>query len=536
MKNISKSENKISALLVQKRETEVDTKLIKSLARSFIRSEPSAFQKSVDELRFMTNADYVAIRGLSNRHWNVHSGKFIGNESPRLETLSSRREKSLHRDVQTEELGSEVREILSLPLMDQGGQIGNLVGLIFKENREFTADDLNLFEAVADIVSPALECAMDPKKVREKFFHDFRWLSFIMDSIPTLVSYINRDGIYTYANRTYEEWFGRSLDTVVGKSFIDVLGADKYRIVEKFVVRALAGEVVEYDAFVHYEGGDKHVHATYLPDVSPSTDEVLGFIVMVQDITAPTLRMIEVSDSKKMLYDDFWNLSKAKSQAERAVSLFTHDMRSPLTGAKLSSEMLLRKPDDVEKVKRHAARIRVSLERTDRQIRNLLDANRLRSGRPLELNREEFTIGSEVEMILEEFQTLYGDRFEFVNEAPGLIVNSDKNALTRVLDILLTNAFKFGSNEKIRTELRTTATHFHLSVHNFGSYLSEEEIQKIFADGVNQDVESHEEKRGIGLSVVRGIVSSLDGTMEISSSREDGTTFELHLPKEFQTT
>lgn len=131
-----------------------------------------------------------------------------------------------------------------------------------------------------------------------------RQLNSIMDSIPALVSYINKEGIYTYANQTYEEWFGKPKDSVVGKSFKEVLGPEKYKIVEEKVKRALAGEVVEYEAFVRYEGGDKHVRANYIPDLAPDTGDVLGFIVLVQDITATKKEALALDSKLKHLHQE----------------------------------------------------------------------------------------------------------------------------------------------------------------------------------------------------------------------------------------
>lgn len=346
---------------------------------------------------------------------------------------------------------------------------------------------------------------------------DPRQLTFIMDSLPALVSYINADGIYTYANHTYEEWFRRDLDSVVGRSFKEVLGPEKYQIVEEKVKRALAGETVEYEAFVQYEGGNKHVQASYIPDVDPDSGAVAGFIVLVQDITAPKSRALELDSQVR-------DLHQAKDQSEKTVSLFTHDMRSPLTSAKLSSELLLRNPGNEEKVRKYSERIKLSLERTDRQIRNLLDANRLQGGRELRTNLDDVDAVTVVRGVVGEFQSLFGDRFRFESEVEELAIFSDKSALQRSVDLLLSTSTKTNTAEEIEVRLEDDTDRFKILVVNSEEFIEKELLSTIFSD------ENH-----VNLSIVKGIAVALGGTLAVESNRKTGTTFSLGLPKKSPT-
>lgn len=352
-----------------------------------------------------------------------------------------------------------------------------------------------------------------------------RQLNSIMDSIPALVSYINKEGIYTYANQTYEEWFGKPKDSVVGKSFKEVLGPEKYKIVEEKVKRALAGEVVEYEAFVRYEGGDKHVRANYIPDLAPDTGDVLGFIVLVQDITATKKEALALDSKLKHLHQE-------KNDSERVVSMFTHDMRSPLTSAKLSSELLLRSAKDNPKILRHAERIKVSLDRTERQIRNLLDVNRLRSGRTLSLNIEEVELRPEIMQICEEFTKLYGEGLHLTKNLEEICVKTDKNALQRAVDILLANCTKDATQAEVFVSLKEQGSDFRLEIHNKNSFISSGELEKVFSEEQQIGQAEEDGKWRLNLSIVKGLAESLGGSIDVESSREEGTSFVLILPKD----
>ena len=110
-------------------------------------------------------------------------------------------------------------------------------------------------------------------------------LRLIADSLPFLVSYIDADQRYRFANRTYEVWFGQPRDEVRGKTMAEVLGPAAFATIEPHVRTALAGQAVTFEASVAYRhGGERAVRATYVPHVAG--DRVVGMVALVADVTA----------------------------------------------------------------------------------------------------------------------------------------------------------------------------------------------------------------------------------------------------------
>jgi PAS domain S-box-containing protein len=111
-------------------------------------------------------------------------------------------------------------------------------------------------------------------------------LEAIVDALPVLVSYVDRDQRYRFNNRSYEHWFGCSRDEITGRHIRDVLGKDAYRALKPQIDRALGGERFSFEALVPYKGGGpRNVHIEYVPDRGPD-GSVSGYLAMVQDITA----------------------------------------------------------------------------------------------------------------------------------------------------------------------------------------------------------------------------------------------------------
>jgi PAS domain S-box-containing protein len=103
-------------------------------------------------------------------------------------------------------------------------------------------------------------------------------------SVPALISYIGADYRYRWANRTYETWFDRRSDEIVGRPVSDVLGEDAWEVVRPYMARALAGEDVTYEAEVPYRDiGPRWVRVTYVPD-RDERGAVRGFVVLVTEI------------------------------------------------------------------------------------------------------------------------------------------------------------------------------------------------------------------------------------------------------------
>lgn len=110
-------------------------------------------------------------------------------------------------------------------------------------------------------------------------------LRLIMDTTPALISYLNADFRYRWVNKNYEHWFGYTLGKVKGQYIWDVLGSDAWRTIEPYVRRAIAGELVQFETVIPYQGaGSRWVNVTYTPDLD-ETGAVQGLITYVLDLT-----------------------------------------------------------------------------------------------------------------------------------------------------------------------------------------------------------------------------------------------------------
>jgi PAS domain S-box-containing protein len=111
------------------------------------------------------------------------------------------------------------------------------------------------------------------------------YLDFVGDRLALALNRCSRDLKYVWANQNYARWLERPLERIVGHSILDVLGKQAFQGLRHRFDQVLAGERVEYEDRVEYEGiGARRISAAYMPtfDAAGVAD---GWVAMVQDIT-----------------------------------------------------------------------------------------------------------------------------------------------------------------------------------------------------------------------------------------------------------
>ncbi|TGE08022.1 PAS domain-containing protein [Hymenobacter fodinae] len=109
-------------------------------------------------------------------------------------------------------------------------------------------------------------------------------LKLLTNALPVLISYVDRNHRYQFANQAYESWFNLSADEFVDQPVQGVLGEEAYQRARSYIERALAGERLEFDLTMPYRHDFvRHIHTSYVPDVQDGT--VLGFYSLIADVT-----------------------------------------------------------------------------------------------------------------------------------------------------------------------------------------------------------------------------------------------------------
>lgn len=111
-------------------------------------------------------------------------------------------------------------------------------------------------------------------------------LNLIINSVPVLITYRDRNLCYRYVNKAFEEWYGLPPDRVIGRRMTDILDVVAFATIKPYVDRVLAGEDVLYEGEARYPSiGDCRVLASFVPH-KDDTGNVVGFFTISQIMAA----------------------------------------------------------------------------------------------------------------------------------------------------------------------------------------------------------------------------------------------------------
>ncbi|RKH50535.1 sensor histidine kinase [Corallococcus llansteffanensis] len=218
---------------------------------------------------------------------------------------------------------------------------------------------------------------------------------------------------------------------------------------------------------------------------------------------------------------------------ERFVSVLAHDLRGPLAAAKMSAQMLTRFPERLDERRDLASRIDRNLERADRMVRDLLDANRIRAGERLPLRLDDCDLGNIAREVVDELNSIHGDRFFLKTESQPVRGIWSCDELRRALWNLGSNAFKYGATDQpITFTVTRSKTVARASVHNHGPVIPLSDRGSIFQpfSRTRSAQTGPAQGWGLGLTLVWGCAQAHGGTIGVTSEAVTGTTFTLELP------
>ncbi|HEY8477546.1 MAG TPA: ATP-binding protein, partial [Chloroflexota bacterium] len=211
----------------------------------------------------------------------------------------------------------------------------------------------------------------------------------------------------------------------------------------------------------------------------------------------------------------------------------SHDLRTPLTAIQGFSQAMvdgtLRRPEDYAEA---GAIIHQQAERMRRLVEDLLLLSKLEAGQ-LVLSREPVDLAELARVCVRrvEPQAATQDVRVAVEAHPTPPLVGDAHRLEQVLDNLLDNALKHtpsGGTVTVRVAPKGDRTL--LSVHNTGSYIPSEEIERIFERFYQVERSRAKGGSGLGLAIAREIVQAHGGEISAWSSLDEGTTITVLLP------
>jgi PAS domain S-box-containing protein len=348
-------------------------------------------------------------------------------------------------------------------------------------------------------------------------------LRLITNALPELVAQVDRHERIRFANDALCRWHKMTSTEIVGRTFQELLGEERYRGNQPYVARALAGERVTYERLFKVDGDEVIYSVTMVPDLS-SDGHVDGFILVCNDVTKykEIAKQAEVANATKSSF----------------LANMSHEIRTPLGAILGFSELIvgdLLSPEErtkgIEVIKRNG-------EQLSNLINDILDLSKVEAGK-LEVEN--------VEVAFHEFVKETESLFTFkaaeknlklsvvVQGAVPRVIRTDPTRLRQILNNLISNAIKFTDQGVVVVTICLKAEdasgpRLAFRIRDTGRGIQSEHAVKLFAPFVQGDTSTTRKYGGTGLGLVlsKKLANALGGDVTIVESKPgQGSTFEL---------
>lgn len=251
-----------------------------------------------------------------------------------------------------------------------------------------------------------------------------------------------------------------------------------------------------------------------ISQIKNNSNEIIGGVILIQDISE--------KEKLEQLRKDF-------------ISNVSHEFRTPLTVIKGNLESIvdgMTKPEDVSET---CVTLIKETNRLERMVKDLLNLSKLESG-TLELEVASLDVNLLINDTIRSLRPLIRGKeialqLSLQDNLPSLL--SDYYKLKQLLIIFLDNGIKFSKNNGILK----VATYYddkkiYIAVKDNGIGIPKEEIQYLGEKFFKADKarNSAVEGTGLGLSIAKRLVKILNGTFNVESQVNEGTTITISLP------
>jgi signal transduction histidine kinase len=225
-------------------------------------------------------------------------------------------------------------------------------------------------------------------------------------------------------------------------------------------------------------------------------------------------------------------VQRALQARDEVLGIVAHDLRCPLNAIVLGAQFLGRSGRECADARDSVATIRLSAERMNRMIQDLLDIARIEAGQ-LGIDRSRVPTR---ELILDAVAAQKPIaaaaslqlHMEVAHDVPDIW--ADRNRLLQVFDNLIGNAIKFTAPKgRITIGATPKADQLHFSVVDTGVGIDSDGLSHVF-DRFWQARKGKHRGAGLGLPIARGIVEAHGGRIWVESALGVGTSFFFTIP------
>jgi len=394
-------------------------------------------------------------------------------------------------------------------------------------------------EGVFDYINRSAECAkafpfvvnraieghglmLEKVRLQKELIETKNFLESIVEKAGDAISVVDLGGKVLYWNEGAEQIYGYQKEELMGKKLSqflyprdEKLRAEEEKLMDQFMARVRKGEVVpNVEVKRQTKDGREIITSMTISPLRDSEGKIIGVSRICKDIT----------DLKKA--EERLILAERLSSLGELTAGVAHELRNPLAGIKINTQILSRKKDLPEMEKKLLNSTQEGIEK----IQKIVD-DMLHFAKPKASHFKEEEINEVVDKSLAILQAKLkkgniSSFFERGQELPK--VRIDIHQIQQVLINLMLNsiqAMEKGGTLTLRTFSEDKGG-VGVEVKDTGVGISRSHLKKIF----DPFFTTKSEGTGLGLSITLKILENHGATIDVVSEEGTGSTFTIHLP------
>jgi PAS domain S-box-containing protein len=396
-------------------------------------------------------------------------------------------------------------------------------------------------------------------------------LQLIINAMPILISYVDREERFRLNNAAYLDWYGLTPQELYGRTIREVIGEEAYFLRLPYIAEALAGRPCSFSLYTpHRDGSSRHALMNYLPRYG-ADGAVNGFYIFVIDETERkkteealrnlnetleervSARTEQLAQANQRLQNEMFERERAEdalrhAQKMEAVGQLTggiaHDFNNMLTGIIGSLDLMQRyiangRADEIGRFTEAAVS---SANRAAALTHRLLAFSRRQSLDRKTLNVNELvhsledlirrTKGDPIDLKLRLAENVWPvstDVSQLENALLNLVINA-RDAMPDGGELLIETANVYLDGSDITTlEPVKAGDYLMLAVSDNGTGMTPSVRSKAFDPFFT--TKPIGQGTGLGLSMIYGFAQQSGGHVSLDSLPGQGTCVRLYLPR-----
>jgi two-component system NtrC family sensor kinase len=394
-------------------------------------------------------------------------------------------------------------------------------------------------EGVFDYINRSAECAkafpfvvnravegfslmVEKVRLQKELIETKNFLESIIEKAGDAISVVDLEGKVLYWNEGAERIYGYTKGRVLGKKLSDFLYPqdeksrdDEKRLMEGLMARVKDGEVIPNVEVKRLTKDQKEILISMT--ISPLKDaegKIIGASRICKDVT-----QLKKAEERLMLAERLSSLGELTAGV-------AHELRNPLAGIKINTQVLSRKQDLTEMERRLLESTQEGIEK----IQKIVD-DMLHFAKPRASHFKEEALNEVVDKSLAILQARFkkGHISAVFDRGEGLpSVRIDIHQIQQVLINLMLNAIQAmekGGTVTIRTFLESGGT-VGVEIRDTGVGIPLPYLKKVF----DPFFTTKSEGTGLGLSISLKILENHGATIDVVSKEGEGASFTIHFP------